>query len=69
MMSTDVTWEWFVVLHRLFDDAEEHRLGPFASEAVADKADAALGQTIDHKQFYTRVHKRERRSRIRHLLT
>jgi hypothetical protein len=62
-------WEWFVVMYRVKGDFEEHRLGPFASEDIADRADAKLIVNMDRAHFYTRVMKRQRRSSLKALGT
>lgn len=58
-------YEWYVVMYRREGDIEEHRLGPFTAEWIADKAAEALATRIDRERFYTRVVRRQRKGLLR----
>lgn len=57
-------YEWYVVMYRREGDVEEHRLGPFSTEQVAERADEVLNVRIDRERFYTRVLKKHRKGSL-----
>ena len=46
---------WFVEIVARGTGDLEHRIGPFASDRLAYKADAGVVRNLDHARFYTRV--------------
>lgn len=48
-----MTWHVEIVA---FDGRRvEHTIGPYASERLAERADAGLNRQLDHGRFFTRI--------------
>ena len=60
--------DWIVEVISYKDGSREHAVGPFATEAQADKADRGLNINLNHDQFYTIVRQAEKKNTRRALV-
>lgn len=64
-MGEVALYVWFVVLYRQDQHGEIQRVGPLASEPLADKIAAAWNKNVDHDHFYIRILKQEKVVKLR----